>query len=210
MEFNSQSLQDKFILSLLSEKRHGFFLDIGSRHPSTLNTSYILEKNYNWHGLSVNNDIYSDLLYTTMRSSPHIMQDPTTVDYAGLFRQYSFPPQMDYLQINLDVQSGTALKTLERISSLFSTYTFSIVIFKHDIYTGNHYNTRNRSRQIFQRNGYILLFGDVRHGGNQYEDWYVHPHHVNMTRVDSIKTSESLEYTELSERLDRIYTFTSM
>ena len=211
MLFNSQSLQDKFVLAILSEKKKGFFLEIGSNHPKHINNSYILEKEYNWDGLMVEYDRRFEHLYKSMRTSKYIIQDASTIDYASLLHEYKFPKNMDYLQIDLEVNNESTIKTLELLNStVFDKYTFSTVTFEHDIYSGNHFNTRIRSREIFQKNGYVMVFADVKNQGNAYEDWYVHPAHVDMSLVNTIKSEESLEYIEISNRLDRNYTFASI
>jgi hypothetical protein len=211
MQFNSQSLQDKFVLAVLSEKKNGFFLEIGSNDPKNINNSYILEKEYNWDGLMVEYDRTFEQLYKSMRTSKYIIKDATTIDYASVLNEYNFPNNVDYLQIDLEVNNESTIKTLEVLNStVFDTYTFSTVTFEHDIYTGNYFNTRNRSREIFHNRGYVMVFADVKCGGNPYEDWYVHPAHVDMSLVNRITSGESLEYTEISNRLDRNYTFASI
>ena len=52
----SQSGQDKFILSVLKNKKNGYFLEIGSNDPILINNTYILEKDYNWKGIMVEYD----------------------------------------------------------------------------------------------------------------------------------------------------------
>jgi hypothetical protein len=193
MIFNSQSLQDKYVLAILSGKKNGFFLEIGSNHPKCINNSYILEKEYNWDGLMVEYDRKFEHLYKSMRTSKYIIQDATTIDYAALLDLYKFPVNMDYLQIDLEVKNESTLKTLELLdSTIFDRYTFSTVTFEHDIYSGNYFNTRNRSREIFQKNGYVMVFGDVKNEGNPYEDWYVDPQVVNPEIVKKFINSNRL------------------
>jgi hypothetical protein len=96
---------------------------------------------------------------------------------------------MDYLQIDLEVNNRSTLTTLEMIDSqLFDTYKFATITFEHDIYTGNHFNTREISRQIFHKRGYIPVFQDVCNGETRFvfEDWYVHPDLVDMDHVNKI------------------------
>jgi hypothetical protein len=76
-----------------------------------------------------------------------------------------------------------------------------VVTFEHDIYSGDHYNTRAKSRQIFARNGYIRVFSDVQNEGNAYEDWYVHPSHVDMSYVYGLKTDVSMEWKDIMKKL---------
>ena len=176
--FHGQASQDEFVVLMMNEKRDGYFLEIGSNHPIDINNSYVLEKNYGWKGLLVEFDLNWEPMYKEHRKNPYIIQDATTIDYFSLFQKYEFPKQIDYLQIDLEVSNESTIKTLEHLdATVFPEYTFSTVTFEHDIYTGDHYNTRERSRAIFLRNGYELLFPNVSNGGvhYQFEDWYIHP-----------------------------------
>jgi hypothetical protein len=141
-------------------------------------------------------------LYKSQRTSHYVIQDARTVDYLSLFKQYNFPTVMDYLQVDLEVHNGSTIETLEILDkTIFPTYTFSVVTFEHDIYGGDHYNTRTKSREIFSRNGYIRVFGDVQNSGNAYEDWYVHPSSVDMNYINTIKTDVSHEWSDIIKLL---------
>lgn len=198
MTYNGQSKQDEFVLTVLKHKRNGFFLEIGSNDPININNSYILENSYDWTGLLVEYERKYEDLYKQYRKSPYIIQDATTVDYVSLFKKYNFPKNMDYLQIDLEVNNCSTLKTLELLeNTILEDYKFSVVTFEHDIYNGNYYNTRERSRDIFKKNGYIMVFGDVKNLNNPYEDWYVYPSQVDMTFINKIKSDVSLEYSDI-------------
>ena len=191
--YNGQSAQDQFVLKMLDYKTNGYFLEIGSNHPININNTYILEKQYLWNGLMVEYEAHFEELYKLYRTSHYIMQDATTVDYYGLFQKYNFPKKMDYLQIDLEVTNESTIKTLELLDQvLFKEYVFSVVTFEHDIYVGDHFDTRKKSREIFKRNGYILLYSNVKNQNCPYEDWYVHE---SLGKVP-IK-GDSLEYTEI-------------
>ena len=76
-------------------------------------------------------------------------------------------------------------------------WKFAVVTFEHDIYTGNHYNTREKSRAIFKRRGYVRVFSDVTNERNPYEDWYVYPDLVDMNLVARHMTDKSMEWTQI-------------
>jgi hypothetical protein len=203
IKYLGQSKQDEFVIKTLNYKKNGYFLEIGSNHPININNSYILEKEYNWTGLLVEYDQKYEDLYKLHRTSKYIIKDATTIDYNSLFLQYNFPKNMDYLQIDLEVSNNSTLKTLELLdNTLFKNYTFSVITFEHDIYTGDHYNTRAKSREIFLRNGYVLVFSDVKNSGYPYEDWYVHPNYVNMDFINKIKSDKTMEYSEIISIVD--------
>jgi len=183
-----QAEQDKFVLHILKEKKNGFFLEIGSNHPININNSWLLEKKYDWKGIMVEYDISFLNLYKVHRpNSIHVIKDATEVDYKNVFEQNNVPFLIDYLQIDLEANNGSTLKTLEKLDNeIFDTYKFATVTFEHDIYATN-YNTRLVSREIFKKRGYICVFEDINNQGiNPYEDWYVHPDLVDMEYVSNL------------------------
>ena len=192
INYNGQSAQDLFVLHALDYKTNGYFLEIGSNHPIQINNSYILEKEYFWNGLMVEYQSNFEELYKIHRTCKYIIQDATTIDYTIPLND--FPKNMDYLQIDLEVSNESTLKTLQLLDqTIFKEYTFSVVTFEHDIYVGDYFNTRLESREIFKRNGYTLIYGDVKNQNYPYEDWYIH------SSIDSskFKKADSLEYTEI-------------
>jgi len=206
MNYNSQTGQDRFVLSILNNKINGYFIEIGSNHPKNINNTYILEKEFNWSGIMVECDIQWLELYKEQRpNSIHIIDDATKIDYLNLFKINNVPKNIDYLQIDLEVNNRSTLDTLELFDkNIFNNYKFATVTFEHDIYSGDHYNTRIASREIFLKNGYILVFPDVRNGTRfPYEDWYVHPDLVNMNYINNIKTNESLDYNIIMNLLEK-------
>ena len=45
--------QDIFVAEILKRKRNGTYVEIGSNDPKIGNNTYLLEKNYEWKGLSI-------------------------------------------------------------------------------------------------------------------------------------------------------------
>ena len=188
--YNSQVGQDKFVLNIMKRKENGFFLEIGSNHPKKINNSYILEKQYNWTGIMVEYESKWLPQYKTQRpNSIHIINDATKIDYKKLFEDNNVPLNVDYLQIDLEVCNGSTLRTLERVDSdVMDTYKFATVTFEHDIYRGDYIDTRNTSRAIFEKRGYVRVFSDIcdRTPSYAFEDWYVHPDLVDMDYVNTL------------------------
>jgi len=200
--FNSQAGQDQFVLAILKNKRNGFFLEIGANNPIGINNTYVLENSYDWNGLMVEYERHWEEDYKKLRKSHYIIQDAQTIDYPYLFKKYDFPREMDYLQIDLEVDNGSTINTLELLErTIFSDYKFSVVTFEHDIYNGDHFNTRAKSREIFERNGYVRVFSDVKNIGLAFEDWYVYPSQVDMNYVNTIKSDVSYEWTDIINML---------
>ena len=180
METYSQASQDLFYLNALKYKKNGYFLEIGSNHPKTHNNTYLAESKYGWKGIMVEYDTSFAPLYKQYRpQSIHVLNDACKVDYRSLLDSNNFPINMDYLQIDLDVDNRSTLNVLELLNStVFDKYTFATITFEHDIYSGNFYDTQNISRKIFEDRGYTLVFPDVSvfwiGKDCSFEDWYIH------------------------------------
>lgn len=170
MNTNGQVFQDLFALTMLQNKQGGIFLEIGSNHPININNSYILEKEYNWKGIMIEYDSKYEPLYKKHRTSKYIINDATKIDYKEELKDFD---HIDYLQIDLEVTNRSTLTTLENV--LKANKLFSCITFEHDIYRGNHHDTRNKSREMLKILGYKLIFADVKYKGNSFEDWYIHP-----------------------------------
>src|SRR5579871_2617405 len=207
MKSSSQASQDIFVLKILNEKRNGTFLEIGSNHPICSNNSYVMETTYGWKGLMVEYDGNWAPLYDQHRSSKYIINDARNINYRE-FLDNNFPSNIDYLQIDLDVNNRSTLDVLEKLeSTVFDKYKFATVTFEHDIYTGNFFDTRAKSREIFSKAGYVLVFPDVKVDalGNgvyvPFEDWYVHPDLVDMSRVDKVKSKTHHEIASIMKSI---------
>jgi hypothetical protein len=96
--------------------------------------------------------------YKTYRpNSLYELNDARQVNYRQILDTNNFPENMDYLQIDLDVDNKSTLDTLLLLNStVFDKYKFATVTFEHDIYTGNFFNTQEISRQLFKDRGYVL------------------------------------------------------
>jgi hypothetical protein len=203
----SQASQDIFVISALKNKRNGTFLEIGSNDPVFHNNTYILETQYGWRGTMIEYDSVFESKYKELRpNSTYQIKDARTVDYREALKNY--PANMDYLQIDLDVDNKSTIDTLELLDkTVFDNTRFAVVTFEHDIYTGNHYNTQERSREIFTKRGYELVFPNVSvyfNGGERiFEDWYVHPDLVDMKLIDSVRSQTSLNHNEIINRFNK-------
>lgn len=192
----SQAGQDIFTLSVLNNKINGYFVEIGSNHPITINNTYILENKYNWKGIMIEyNDSFLQLYKQLRPNSIHVINDATNIDYKNLFEINNVPSIIDYLQIDLEVSNGSTLSTLQKLDNeIFDTYKFATITFEHDIYNSNFNNTRLESRDIFSKRGYLCVFEDVNNQGNPYEDWYVHPDLVDLNYVNKLIENNKKNY----------------
>lgn len=210
MKTNSQASQDIFVREITRHKKNGTFIEIGSNNPVICNNTYILENEYNYRGIMVEYDSSFETSYKIYRpNSIHIIGDAQTVDYKSILDTNSFPTNIDYLQIDLDVDNKSTLNVLELFNqTVLPYYKFATITFEHDIYRGDYFNTREISRQIFSDNGYVLLFPDVSlhwEGRDcQFEDWYVHPDLVSTDIINKIKSDISLTHEQIVSILQTI------
>jgi len=207
MKTYSQASQDIFVRALTNNKKDGTFLEIGSNDPITHNNSYVLESEHNYKGIMVEYDKSFEQSYKLHRkNSIYVLNDAQKVRYREILDKNNFPIEIDYLQIDLDVNNRSTLNTLELLNNtVFDKYKFATVTFEHDIYTGNYFNTQNISRQIFKERGYILVFPDVSVFWEgkycKFEDWYVHKDLVSPDIINKIKSDVSLTHEEIKNIL---------
>jgi len=208
MNSYSQAAQDLFVEAVTKGKPGGYFLEIGSNHPAQHNNTYLLEKKYNWKGLMVEYDKSFEKLYKIHRpNSIYELNDARLVNYIEILDKNNFPENMDYLQIDLDVDNKSTLDTFLLLNNtVFDKYKFATITFEHDIYRGNYFDTQIISRQILTDRGYLLVFPNVsvfwEGSYKPFEDWYVHPELVDMTMVNNIMTPESLTSEQIIKLLN--------
>ena len=128
-------------------------------------------------------------------NSIHIINDATKIDYLDLFSKNNVPNDIDYLQIDLEVEDGGTLNTLIKLNeTIMDKYRFATVTFEHDVYQSNYLDTRLESRKIFESRGYLRVFDDVSNCECPYEDWYVHPDLVDMNLIAELKNKNNANY----------------
>ena len=194
--YRGQANQDRFVLYVLKEKQNGYFLEIGSNHPIEINNTYLMENKYNWKGIMVEYDSKYLPLYKKYRpNSIHLINDARNIDYKKVFESNNVPSSIDYLQIDLDENDGSTINALIKLDAeILDTYKFATVTFEHDTFRGNICNTREISRQIFKKRGYVCIFEDVNNADCPYEDWYVHPDLVDMDYVIQLRANNDKNY----------------
>lgn len=173
-------------------KKNGTYIEIGANHPITASNTYLLDMKLNWKGLLIELDEQYLPMYKDHRpNSVGIIGDATQIDYASYLEEHNFPLNIDYLQIDLDVNNRSTLTTLELFDEkIFDKYKFGLVTFEHDIYTGDFFDTRNISRSIFEKRGYVRVFSDVSVWEHDrwcsFEDWYAHPDIIDKELIQSV------------------------
>lgn len=179
----SRHFQDMFVLSVLDGKKKGTFIEIGSGHPTLYNNTKLLEEDFDWKGISIDNSERMCHIFSKERKSPVILDDASQLDYKALFKQHCFENKVDFLRINAEQAS---VKALENIP--FDKYQFGVIQFQHNaIWWGDDF--RQASRELLGKLGYILFVNDVAvDPKSPYEDWWVHPAIAqNKPEMKSIK-----------------------
>lgn len=171
---NSREHQDLVILSILNKKRQGTYVEVGANHYMQDSNTYLLEKSFDWRGVSFEMNKHLCDEFNKNRTNPCVSGDATRVDYEKIFQQYSLPVHIDFLQLDIDPHQQT-LKALKRIP--FNQRTFSFITYEHDAYRGGK-QERIDSRNILQELGYTLLLQDVMHAGVSFEDWYINKEYM--------------------------------
>lgn len=196
--YYGQAHQDKYVLNVLKEKRNGFFLEIGSNDPVFINNTYLLESQYDWRGIMVEYCPRFLQSYKEKRpNSTHVIQNAITIDYKKLLEDNNAPTNIDYLQIDLEVENGSTIDALIKMDNeIFDKYKFATITFEHDNYCDNYLDVRGRSREIFAKRGYYRVFDDIYNNSPElvYEDWYVHPDLVDMKYILELQQKNATRY----------------
>jgi hypothetical protein len=175
--------QDIFVAEILKRKRNGTYVEIGSNDPKIGNNTYLLEKNYEWKGLSI--DIEPGMVnkFNEIRKNKAILADAVTFNYSKYFEENNFPKQIDYLSVDVD---GNFKYTGERernntllslITLPLTNYRFSVIHYEHE--SGNYLNiaTRDAQREILTSLEYYMLVSNIE------EDWWVDPQIIPWTEA---------------------------
>jgi len=194
-ETYSQCWQDIFILTLLNGKSNGSYLEVGAGDPDFINNTFLLQKYFNWQGISI--DILDELKEKWQLCRPNacfIKENALTLDYSSLLKSNFESNVIDYLQLDIEPSYNT-LTALKKIP--LTEYRFSIITFETDLYAGGSGPAvRQESREILSNLGYTLIIGDVLEcGRHPYEDWWVDLNLVNKDiALDIQQKSSNIKY----------------
>ncbi len=171
----SQASQDRFVYTLLyqllDKQDNGYYLEIGSGHPSSNNNSYLFEHHLGWKGVSLDIDRKATKSWYFARQNPLRIEDALLADYRSILQP--FPQVIDYLSLDIDYNYHIVLQKIP-----FDEHIFKVITIEHDFYRfGDVY--RQKEREILESWGYHLLCPDVLiHFGDKaviFEDWWIHP-----------------------------------
>lgn len=159
----SQIAQDLYVLLLLNYKHNGTYVEIGCHEPEFINNTFILEKYFNWKGISLDNEPRYRDMWNRKRVNPIEITDALTYDYSILPSDDNFI--VDYLSLDIDEKYVDVLKKIP-----FDKYKFRVITIEHDAYRFGDVH-RNAEREFLTKYGYELLYDDI----DNYEDWWVMP-----------------------------------
>lgn len=183
----AQIYQDIFVLAMLNGKKFGTFLEIGGAGPVKGNNTYLLEKDFNWHGISIEFDPKCVEEYKAVRpTTTMICQDALTINYDKLISE-NFEDIVDYLQLDIE-PAGNTYECMKRIP--FDKYKFRVITYEHDYYADFTRTYRDKSREFLKSKGYVMVANDLSPDGvNTFEDWWVHP---DLVDADILKKMTSI------------------
>lgn len=185
----SQSYQDMFVLSMLNGKKKGTFLEIGGAYPFYGNNTALLEKEYDWSGVSI--EINSDYCaqYAKERKNTKVFcDDAKNVDYSSLIDLNFDTDVIDYLQLDIEPAFNT-FEVLKKIP--FNKCKFAVITYEHDHYVDQTKQCRKKSREYLESMGYTMVVNDISNDGKSaYEDWWVHPDLIDDKIVECMKDTE--------------------
>lgn len=177
----SQCYQDLFVLTMLNGERGGRFLEIGCAGPYFGNNTALLEKNYEWTGISIDYDQNAINEFSAERVSKAICADATKLNYNEILE----PGDYEYLQLDCEPAIVT-YNTLLKIP--FETHKFAVITFEHDYYADEKSEVREKSRKYLESMGYEMVVNNIAPDDhNSYEDWWVHPDLVDKNIIEKMK-----------------------
>jgi len=180
----AQALQDMFVLAVLDGKEKGTYLEIGSNQPMYNNNTFLLEQ-FDWRGVSVELEASYNNEFNLVRKNPAMTEDATECHYDYLLSTYGIGRVVDYLQVDCEPAEVT-FKALQKVP--FDKYTFRVITYEHDYYQDPEEKYRELSREYLADLGYELIIGNVGTDlNNSFEDWYVHPDYVDMSRANLLR-----------------------
>ncbi len=178
---NSQAHQESFVLNVLNEKFDGYYVELGGGWAIKNSNTYLLETQYGWQGLSVENNPQRAAEYNKIRSNKTLCVDGVTFDYKDYFIKNNFPQQIDYLQMDLHPETVTfeALKLLP-----LDDYRFSVITYEHN------QSMKSKAEDLLRWHGYKRVVNNLTYLTLPYEDWWIDPTVVPLQDYEEFISSD--------------------
>lgn len=182
----SEIYQDMFVLSMCNGKKDGTYLEIGSNDPFLGNNTYLLEKQFNWSGISIDIDNKCVRDFKSYRKNNCLLKNALDVDYSKLLEKYK---TIDYLQLDCDPPNIT-YEILLKIP--FDKVKFGVITYEHDYYIDDTKKYRELSRDYLYKMGYKMVVGNISPciDYKPFEDWWIHPDLIGANIYNSFITDE--------------------
>jgi hypothetical protein len=182
----SQVFQDMFVLMALNGKTNGKYLEIGAHEPIVHSNTYILEKDFNWKGVSLEIDNNLVNKFNGIRDNFCLLQDATVANYDKILSDTNWGNDWDYLQLDCEPPRNT-FEALLQIP--FEKYRFAVITYEHDHYCDETKSYRDKSRKYLKSKGYELIVNDISTDGkSSFEDWWIHPDLIDKNVLNTIKS----------------------
>ena len=177
--------QESYVLSVLEEKKNGYYVELGSGDPLIESNTYLLETRFDWTGLALDTDKELVDKYNNQRKNVCLNENALKFNYRDFFKENNYPKQIDYLQIDIDGHDeGNCLLAL--VALPLNEYRFSVITIEHDVILDyRRAPMRDAQRQILSSLGYVLtaqLMGEdwwidsnAFHAPNNMMRHYIHP-----------------------------------
>jgi hypothetical protein len=175
-ESHSQAGQESFVLLMTKLKNFGTYLEIGAYHPTINSNTYILESEFNWHGISIELDAGRVKYFNSKRINKCLQANALRINYKKVLKKANFPNKFEYLQFDIDPAINTFVTLLK--FPLLKHKAF-LITFEHDKYANNF-------NWIFQllANLYLNILGYKRivknvsphmdgYSDKPFEDWFI-------------------------------------
>lgn len=186
----SQAYQDIFVLTALNGKKNGKYLEIGAYHPYEHSNTYLLEKEYNWKGISLDINPKSVVNFNGKRFNECVMSDATNYNYKDKLDSLGWGNDWDYLQLDCEPSQNTFLALLQ---IPFEDYKFRVITYEHDWYCEKSIY-KDKSRKYLQSMGYELVVSNVSvDDESPFEDWWLHAELVDRETIEKLKAIKDIQ-----------------
>jgi hypothetical protein len=180
----SEAFQDLFVLTILNGKTDGTYLEIGAGDPIYGNNTFLLEKKFNWKGISLDINENITAHYNTQRENKCFPKDATSINYPQFLSGLGYKETIDYLQIDCDPPETTYNILL---SLPLDSYRFAIITYEHDYYLDQTKSFQEKSTKYLESYGYIKVINNIAPDNHRnYEDWWVHPELVSIEQYQNL------------------------
>lgn len=184
----SQAFQDLFVLMVTNGKIGGKYLEIGACQPIKDSNTYLLEKKFNWKGISLEINPTLVQRFNNKRNNECLYLDATKANYLEILDNQNMGTDWDYLQLDCE----PARNTFEALLLIpFEKYRFAVITYEHDWYIDEDKTMRDKSRKYLQMMGYKLIVPNISiDKENWFEDWWIHPDLVDPKIIEVLKSSK--------------------